>query len=222
MFSAHVKWAQPQTYTTSMCLAIKLSMEVRWKFSQLWVGRRACYVGLMVRGSPNPRYFGLPTRLRRARKYAGLTRTALAQRVGGDQTTALDIETNRRLPTVGTVARLATGLGVSAAWLGFGLGDMVTEEPPATCNGMGERLQSVRQGQGYSKAALARSVSLSPTALANIEKGAQSGVEVIAALAKVLRVSPAWLAFHQGPQVLPSRRHLQVTKEHSSPPTDRV
>lgn len=171
----------------------------------------------MVRGSPNPRYFGLPTRLRKARKYAGLTRTALAQRVGGDQTTALDIEVNQRLPTVGTIARLAIGLGVSAAWLGFGVGEMAAQDPLATCDGMGARLQAVRVGQGYSKAALARLVKLSPTALANIENGAQSGVEVIAGLAKALQISPAWLAFNQGPQLLASRRRGRLPAQSSAP-----
>lgn len=171
----------------------------------------------MVRGSPNPRYFGLPARLKKARKHAGLTRTALAYRVGGDQTTALDIEAGRRLPTVGTVARLAAGLGVSAGWLGFGLGEMVVEEPPATCEGMGTRLQAVRLERGHSKAALARMIKLSPPALANIENGAQSGVEVIAALAKALDISPAWLAFNQGPQVLPSRRRGPPPAQSSAP-----
>lgn len=171
----------------------------------------------MVRGSPNPRYFGLPARLKKARKHAGLTRTALAYRVGGDQTTALDIETGRRLPTVGTIARLAAGLGVSAGWLGFGLGEMVAEEAPATCEGMGARLQAVRIERGLSKAALARLVKLSPPALANIENGAQSGVEVIAALAKALGISPAWLAFDQGPQILPSRRRGPPPAQSSAP-----
>lgn len=171
----------------------------------------------MVRGSPNPLYFGLPTHLKKARKHAGLTRTALAHKVGGDQTTALDIETGRRLPTVGTVARLAAGLEVSAGWLGFGLGEMGVEESSATCDDMGARLQAVRIGRGFSKAALARMVKLSPTALANIENGAQSGVEVIAALAKALDISPAWLAFNQRPQVLPSRRRSRPPAQSSAP-----
>lgn len=160
----------------------------------------------MVRGSPNPRYFGLPARLKKARKHARVSRTALAERVGGDQTTALDIETGGRLPTVGTVARLANGLGVSAGWLAFALGEMDGPTQQAACDGMGARLQLVRVASGLTKAALARQAGLSPTALANIERGAQSGIEVIAALAKALGISPAWLAFNDGPQVLPSHR----------------
>lgn len=160
----------------------------------------------MVRGSPNPRYFGLPERLKKARKHAQVSRTALAERVGGDQTTALDIETGGRLPTVGTVARLANGLGVSAGWLAFALGEMAGSAQQAGCDGMGARLQAVRIAHGLSKAALARRAGLSPTALANIERGAQSGIEVIAALAKALSISPAWLAFNEGPQLLPVSR----------------
>ena len=171
----------------------------------------------MVRGSPNPRYFGLPTRLKQARKHAQLTRAALANRVGGDQTTAHDIEMGRRLPTVGTIARLALGLGVSAGWLGFGIGEMVSTAAMTACDGMGERLQSVRVASKLSKAELARVVDLSPTALANIEKGAQSGVEVIAALAKALGISPAWLAFNEGPQILPSRRRGRPPTQSSAP-----
>lgn len=39
----------------------------------------------MVRGSPNPRNFCLPARLRKARKQSGLTRKGVVQMVGGDQ-----------------------------------------------------------------------------------------------------------------------------------------
>ena len=162
----------------------------------------------MVRGSPNPRHLGLAARLRRARKTAGLTRTALALKVGGDQTTALDIETEQRLPTVRTIARLASALGVAAGWLAYGLGDMMADGPAVTTDGMAERLQAVRIERELTKAALARLVNLTPSTVGDIEKGAQSGVEVIEALAKALDVSPAWLAFNQGPQLLPKRRRV--------------
>lgn len=164
----------------------------------------------MVRGSPNARYLKLPLRLRQARKTAGLTRMALAQRAGGGQTVSLDIETGQRLPTVGTLARLASALGVAAPWLAYGLGDKHTDDPPATTDGMGTRLAASRVEQGTTKAALARLVSLSPSALANIENGGQTGVDTVEALAKALNVSPAWLAFNLGPQMLPKRRRAAV------------
>ena len=160
----------------------------------------------MVRGSPNPRYFGLPARLRRARKQSGLTRAALGSKVGRDSEVPGYVETGERVPTVGTVERLANGLGVSAAWLGFGLGDRLTEHGRSTCEGMGARLQLVRTERGHSKAALARLVQLSPSTVADIEGGAQTGIEVVESLAKALAISPAWLAFNEGPRELPKRR----------------
>lgn len=160
----------------------------------------------MVRGSPNPRYFGLPARLRKARKQSGLTRKGVVQIVGGDQSAVRDIETNQRLPTVGTVARLASALHVSAAWLGFGLGDPVLDGPSATCEGMGNRLAAIRCDRGLTKAALARLIKVTPRTVAAIESGGQAKVQTVESLAQALGVSSAWLAFHEGPQVLPSRR----------------
>src|ERR1700712_5236395 len=101
-------------------------MLARQNLRQLWRSVGTCYTPPMVRGSPNPRYFGLPARLRKARKTAELTRKAVIQKVGGDQTAVRNIETGQRLPTVGTIARLASGLGVSASWLAYGLGDQHT------------------------------------------------------------------------------------------------
>jgi transcriptional regulator with XRE-family HTH domain len=71
---------------------------------------------------------------------------------------------------------------------------------------MGARLQAIRNERGLTKAALARLVGLSPSAFAKIENGGQSGVEIIEALAKATGVSPAWLAFNEGPRILPSPR----------------
>ena len=164
----------------------------------------------MVRGSPNPRHLGLPARLRKARKKSGLTRAALGPKVGRDSEVAAYIESGQRLPTVRTVALLASGLGISAGWLGYGLGDPDTAGLAATCDGMGARLAAVRVEQGITKAALARLVGLSPGTVADIENGAQTGIDVLEALAKALNVSPAWLAFNLGPQMLPKRRRAAV------------
>ena len=160
----------------------------------------------MIRGSPNPRYFGLPARLKKARKQSGLTRKGVVQKVGGDQSAMRDIETNQRLPTVGTVARLASALHVSAAWVGFGLGNPELDGPPATCEGMGSRLETVRCERGLTKAALARLIQVTPRAVAAIESGGQARIQTVEALAQALGISPAWLAFNQGPRVLPRTR----------------
>lgn len=172
---------------------------------------------VMVRGSPNPRHFGLPARLRKAGKKSGLTRMALAQKAGVSTATALYAETGQRLPTVASIARLAYGLAVSASWLAYGLGDMALDGPPPTCDGMGARLQAVRIERELTKAALARLAEISPSAFAKIENGGQTGVEVIEALAQALGVSPGWLAFGVGPQVLPSRRRSRQVAQPAEP-----
>lgn len=171
----------------------------------------------MVRGRRNPRHLGLPARLRKARRRAGLTRRALAQQAGGGNAVALYIETRKQIPTVGTVAKLATALGVLAGWLAYGLGDKDAESPAATTDLMGARLAAVRVEQGTTKAALARLVGLSPSALANIENGSQTGVDTVEELAKALNVSPAWLAFAEGPRELPKRRRAAKSPAPAHP-----
>lgn len=172
----------------------------------------------MVRGRRNPRHLGLPARLRKARKSADLTRNLVVQKTGGDQTAPREIETGQRIPTVGTVARLASVLGVSGGWLGYGLGEQATNEPASTLDGMGARLASVRIERGLTKAALARLVNLSPSTVADIENDAQTGVDVLESLAKALNVSPAWLAFCEGPREILVKRRSRIVTGHSVPP----
>ncbi len=171
----------------------------------------------MVRGTPNPRYLGLPARLRKARKQSGLSRAALGHKVGRDAEVAAYVETGQRLPTVGTIARLALGLGISAAWLAYGVGAPTREGPPATTDGMGTRLAAVRIERAITKAELGRLADLTAPSITQIENGGQSGVEVIEALADALGISPAWLAFNQGPQVLPSRRGGRPAAQSADP-----
>ena len=163
----------------------------------------------MVRGSPNPLHFGLPSRLRRMRRARQITPSALGPKVGLDRHVAAYIESGNRVPTVGTLTRLASVLGVAAGWLAYGLGDQVVSGAPSTMDGMGSRLTAARTERGETKAALARAVGLSPSTVADIENGAQTGVDVLEALAKALAVSPAWLAFGEGPQVLLRRKRTR-------------
>lgn len=160
----------------------------------------------MVRGSPNLRHLGLPARLRKARRLSGLLRKAMVQKVGAGETSARDIETGQRMPTVGMIARLASALSVSAAWLAFGIGEMYLNEPKGTCERMGLRLQAARVEKAHTKASLGRLADLAAPSIAQIENGGQAGVDTIARLAKELRISPAWLAFGIGDRELAERR----------------
>ena len=181
-------------------------MGIRSVLSEIFLPRAACYVVQMVRGRKNPLHFGLPARLCKARRAAELTPNAVVQQMGGDQALVREIEDGQRMPTVGTIARLAAVLGVMPAWLAYGIGEPSTSQKSATCHGMGARLQGARLQAGYSKASVARLVDLSPSAYAKIENGGQSGVDVIESLAKALGVSPGWLAFGMGSQVVTSPR----------------
>jgi len=171
----------------------------------------------MVRGRKNPLFLGLSLRLKQARRQSGLKRLPLAAKAGLATATGRDIETGQRLPTVGTVASLAAALGVAAPWLAYGIGDQPSDGSSASTDGMGSRLAAVRTEKGLTKAALARLVELSPSTVADIENGSQSGVEVIEALAQALEVSPGWLAYGVGPQVLPARRRGRPPAQPAEP-----
>ena len=173
----------------------------------------------MVRGSANPKHLRLPLRLKKARKQSGLTRMALAQLSEVSTPTALYVETGQQIPTVGTIARLASALAMSAAWLAYGIGEQVIEGPPIDCSGMGARLRTARAEQGHTKASLARLAELNPGSIAGIENGGQAGVVTVERLAKELRVSPAWLAFGVGDRELLRRRSrlaISPTTENNS------
>ena len=131
---------------------------------------------------------------------------ALAQKAGVSNATVSHIETDQRLPTVGTIASLASALGISAAWLAYGLGPQSSEGTAASCEGMAERLRAVRAERGHTRTDLARLIERTPGTISGIEAGGQAGVETIDRLAKELRVSPAWLAYGIGDREPPSRR----------------
>lgn len=59
----------------------------------------------------------LGTRIREARKVAGLSQTSLADAVGTTQGMVSSWETGARTPTADGLVRLATALGVSTDWL---------------------------------------------------------------------------------------------------------
>ena len=71
---------------------------------------------------------------------------------------------------------------------------------------VGSRLEAVRCERGLTKAALARLIQVTPRAVAAIESGGQARIQTVEALAQALGISPAWLAFNQGPRVLPRTR----------------
>ena len=131
---------------------------------------------------------------------------AVAQRAGCGQTIALEIEDRQRVPATDTLLRLALVLDVSASWLAYGMGDQQAPNMPQSHTAIGDRLRLARTDSSMSLAELGRRTGRSPRAIAKIENGGQSGIDVIESLAKALGVSAGWLAFGMGPQVVASPR----------------
>jgi len=93
-------------------------------------------------------------RLKRARKELGLSARELSVSAGLSPSVVQMIEDQRRLPGLDTIERLAAALGVSTAWLGFGIGPQNREEvsyyvmPDFDPLAMVRELESLLQGPG--------------------------------------------------------------------------
>ena len=160
-----------------------------------------CYVLPVVRGRRNPAYYGLPDRLRRARRKNDLGMSAASLTSGMSTGTAFLIERRQTLPRIDTIERFAAALGVSPSWLAYGDGpeDAIPAESAAAM--IGQRLAEVRQQRGLSRQALGDAAGLTGQTVANIEvHGMLPRVDTVEMLAKILDISPSWLAFGCSPQ----------------------
>lgn len=124
-----------------------------------------------------------------------------------DRGTASELEGGGRVPRVDTVEKLARVLQVSPCQLAFGL------EPPCEpiaelmSAGLPGRLSQLRQERGLSRRELGRKSETSDNFVQMTETAATvPNIAKVEQLAKALGVSPCWLAFGLGPQVLPARR----------------
>lgn len=150
----------------------------------------------MVRGRRNPAYYGLPDRLRRARRRKELGMTAVSSAIGMSTATAFLIERRQNLPRIKTIERFASALGVSPRWLAFGEGTEDTVHTECTASGIGRRLEVARKARGMNRQALGLASGLTGQTVANIEvKGMSPRVDTVEMLAKVLKVSAGWLGF---------------------------
>ena len=153
----------------------------------------------MVRGRRNPAYYGLPDRLRHARRRNELGMSAASLTAGMSTGTAFLIERRQTLPRLDTIERFASALGVSPSWLAYGDGpeDALQAEPSAAA--IGQRLEAARKQQGLSRQVLGIAAGLTGQTIANIEvHGMIPRVDTAEMLAKALGMSPSWLAFGVG------------------------
>lgn len=154
----------------------------------------------VVRGRKNPLHKAFSHRLRQRRNGTGKTLAEVAAGAGlAGNSVVLYLESGERTPRLDTVERIAYALGLSPAFLAYGLeGDA---KPPAKglrCEGVAQRLADARTARGLSVLAVAKLAGLSHTAVGNVERGTMPTLATAEALAKALDLSPAWLAFGVG------------------------
>lgn len=164
----------------------------------------------VVRGQKNPLYFGFAVRLRRARKAAGLSLAALARASGSTAPTILALEQDDRCPRVDTAEKLAHALNLAPSLLAFGLDYPDRPAMALSCSGVGKRLREARDIRGLSMRQLEQLADAAGNLVRNTESARSTPtLATIERLAKALNVSPAWLAYGQGPMQSQVRRRVQ-------------
>lgn len=167
----------------------------------------------VVRGRKNPFHFGFAARLRRARKAGGFSRFGVTTKSAAkDRELVASLEQGQRIPRLDTVERVAYALGLSPAFLAYGI--EADADPPSDglrCEGVAQRLRQTRVQRGLSVLALATAAGLSHTAVGNVERGTMPTLATAESLAAALGVSPGWLAYGLGPMELPGRRTVAAS-----------
>src|SRR5262245_566818 len=129
----------------------------------------------MPKGKPNPKHRGLPVRLKKARKAAGLTGHALSLAAGLSHTATRNIEEQGTVPRIDAVERLASALGVSPCFLAFGVRRDMGDTDTAS---VGARLKEMRESAGLACSVLGKQSGISGQNVSNIEdKGYMPGVD---------------------------------------------
>ena len=163
----------------------------------------------MVRGRKNPLYFGLATRLRQARNASCLSFDKIAEAAGlTDGSTVVHLERKAgHVPRLDTVEKVAYALGLSPAYLAYGLDGEFQSGEVLLCRSVGARLRSARQALGLTMRELARRADLTDTAVRTTENGVTvPSIATVEALAKALKVSPGWLGYGIEPREAAPRR----------------
>lgn len=160
--------------------------------------------GRVVRGKPNPLHWKFRERLRRARRAAKLSASALSLSAGVGRSTVSMMELGTRLPRLPMVERLAEALHISPAFLAFGIDAPYepVEGVQLRSHGFAERAQQARTARRLTLREVARRLESSASAVRTLEAGTMPTLNTIEDLANALKISPAWLAFGIGPMEL--------------------
>lgn len=167
----------------------------------------------VVRGRKNPVHLKFPQRLRKARKAARLSGSALSLTAGVGRNSIPALEDGSRVPRLPMVERLARALKVSPAWLAFGAESEAAEvaaEGPLLCSGLAKRIREVREALGLANKDLARRADVLAAEVRAFQAGTMPGIDTAEALATALDVRPAWLAYGIGPVAPTTRRRVRA------------
>jgi transcriptional regulator with XRE-family HTH domain len=179
-------------------------------------------------GVKDPRWKGIPRRLRLVRTRLELYGHVLSERSGLALGTVRDIE-HGQIPAIDTMEKLAAAAGLPPGWLAFGPeGSEVFQkhrprdltldpDPEPRAEGLpfqeaylhcAERLRQRRYEMGFSMATLADATTkvgrlwrgLTKQSISRIEDGTHIAprVDTLEVLAIVLKVPPSWLAYGEG------------------------
>jgi transcriptional regulator with XRE-family HTH domain len=160
----------------------------------------------VVRGRKNPLHKKLPERLRRVRRDAELSASALSLAAGISKGGAAKLEAGTWVPRLPTVERLALALRLSPAWLAFGMEAAWDLTDYVGCSGLAVRVRDARTLRGFSIREVERRAKTAEGSIRAVEAGTMPSLDTLEQIAKALGVSPAWLAFGQGAMELPARR----------------
>lgn len=157
----------------------------------------------VTRGVKNPLHFALPKRLKKARKEARLSLARLGEKAGLSGPAVGNIERGDSVPGIDTIEHLARALGLSPCFLACGMVCPFKEMDTPMHLGLPARLKSLREARGYSRNALGNESGTADMTIEHIEEGENvPRVDTVEKLAKVLKVSPCWLAYGCGPDPL--------------------
>lgn len=173
----------------------------------------------VAQGRKNPLWMGLPDRLRRTLKRAGLSQRQAARLSACSDMVLRHINSGGQT-SIDVVEKLAAGLGVPAPWLAFGpeaarpfrqvqkLPKTALADPEPQpgkgifrerYKGAGERLRQVREDSKFTLLKVGMAAQMSDQAVLNTESGATvPKLETIEAIAVALDVAPGWLAYGDG------------------------
>lgn len=172
------------------------------------------------RGFKNPLCFKFSARIESACSRSGLTLKRLSLDAGLSHSMASKMCVGSNMPSLETIERLASALGVSPGWLAYGYEGMepfreryprpiVERSDPLPdeslrvfrdlCAGFPDRLRLSRERCGLSMRSLSTAAGVSVQAWSIAEGGrVVPRVDTAERMAVALGVAPSWLAFGEG------------------------